>query len=308
MRHIAIVILIIFAASVFSAPVYASNLSVSVQGQQVHTNFSIYLHQNVTTLPTETTTIDASSDTNLATAFTQALRSVYPTAAPSGLTVRVDSSGGGLNLTGSMDVSGVSNRTGDIVTANMTWLPFYVTSDLKAGNLSYNDVGSHYFRSVVVHYANISATVGRPNATITGVSFFVNASAVGPPSAENYVGNFTMLDFRSLNPSLGQWIENYTLNNDTTAWRYPPSMPLNFDMKIQRKNVTTDYVATLEYSAEITVPGVGRVQGNAVLLDVGTGVKEWVMAGIVVIAIVAAVAIQLLLRSRKKKVARFQRK
>jgi hypothetical protein len=207
-----------------------------------------------------------------------------------------------------MDVSGVSNRAGDIVTANMTWLPFNVASDLRAGNFSYNQVGSHYLRRVVAYYTNASSFVGRPNATITGVSFFVNGSAVGPPTAENYVGNFTMLDFRSISPALDQWNRTYTLNNDTTTWRYPSSMRLDFDMKIQRKNITTHYVATYEYSAIITVPGVGRAQGSAVLIDVGTGVKEWVMTAIVVIAIVSAVAGQFLLSSRTKKVVRPQRR
>ena len=308
MRPIAIVILIIFLASVFSAPVYGSNLAVSVQGQQVHASFNLYLHQNVTALPNEVTTIDSASDSDLTSAFTHALQAVYPTASPTGLKVGIDSSSGGLNLTGTMDVSGVSNRTGDIVTANMTWLPFNVASNLKVGNFSYNQVGSHYFRSVVDYYANASSFVGRPNATITGVSFFVNASAVGPPAAENYAGNFTMLDFSSISPELGQWNRTYTLSNDSTTWRYPSSMPLNFDMKIQRKNVTTHYVATFEYSAMITVPGVARAQGNAVLLDVGTGIQEWVMTAIIVITVVSAIGVQFLLRSRKKKSAKFQRR
>jgi hypothetical protein len=190
----------------------------------------------------------------------------------------------------------------------MTWLPFNVASDLTAGNFNFNYIGRHYFRSVVAYYANASKFVGRPNATITGVTFFVNGSAVGPPTAENYVGNFTMLDFRSLSPSLDLWNRTYTLTNDTTTWRYPSSIRLDFDMKIERKNVTTHYIATYDYSASITVPGVGRAQGSAVLLDVGSGEKEWAMAAIVVIALVSAVAVQFLLRSRKKKVARFQRR
>jgi hypothetical protein len=79
-------------------------------------------------------------------------------------------------------------------------------------------------------------------------------------------------------------------------------------MKIQRKNVTTHYVATFEYSAMITVPGVARAQGNAVLLDVGTGIQEWVMTAIIVITVVSAIGVQFLLRSRKKKSAKFQRR
>jgi hypothetical protein len=299
--------MVVLAGS-FMAPVHASDLSVSVQGQQVQAKFNLFLHQNMTALPSETTTLDSASNANLTSAFASALHTAYPSAGLSGLTVRIDSTKDDLNLTGTMGVSGVSNRTGDIVTANMTWLPFNVASDLTAGNLSFNEVGRRYFRPVVVDYANASSEVGRPNATITGVSFLVNQSAVGSPTAENYVGNFTMLDFRSLSPSLDQWNRNYTLSNDTTAWHYPSSIRLDFDMKIQRKNVTTHYLATFSYSARITVPGVARSQGSAILLDVGTGQKEWIMAAIVVIALVSAVAVQFLLRSRKKKVAKFQRR
>ncbi|HUK51208.1 MAG TPA: hypothetical protein VLV18_09230 [Terriglobales bacterium] len=308
MRPIAIVILAVILAAAFTAPVHASNLSVSINGQQVRTNFNLYLHENITSLPVETANLDATSNSNLNSAFSNALHATYPTAAPSSLTLQVTSTKNDLNITGKMSVSGVSNRTGDIVTANMTWLPFNVASDLTAGNLSYNLVGSSYFKSIVAYYGNESKFVGRPNATIAGVSFFVNASAVNPEQAENYVGNFTTLNFAAINPSLDQWNRTYTLNNDTTTWRYPSTTTLDFDMKIQVKNVTTHYVAAYQYSAAISVPGVGRSQETAIFLDVGNGETEWVMAAVVVIAIISAVGAQFLLRSRKKKATKFQRR
>jgi hypothetical protein len=298
----------VFLASALTAPVHASNLSVAIQGTQVQTNFNLYLHQNITDLPTESTTLDSSSNPNLNSAFSKALHDTYPSAAASSVTLQIVSTKHDLNITGSMGVSGVANRTGDIVTANMTWLPFNVASDLTAGNLSYNEVGSRYFKPLVAYYGNESAFVGRPNATITGVTFFVNGSAVNPQQAQNYVGNFTTFNFGAINPSLDSWNRTYTLNNDTTTWRYPYSMTLDFDMKIQVKNVTTHYVATFSYSAIISAPGVGRSQGSAIFLDVGTGDKEWAMAAIVVIVLVSAVAVQFLLMSRKKKAAKFQRR
>lgn len=47
------------------------------------------------------------------------------------------------------------------------------------------------------------------------------------------------------------------------------------------------------------MPGLGRATGNTVLVDVGAGQKEWIMAGIVVLAIVFAVAAQLLFRAQE---------
>jgi hypothetical protein len=207
-----------------------------------------------------------------------------------------------------MDVDGVSQLNGDIVSANMTWLSFIVTSDLRAGNLSFNTVGARYFRPVVAYYANASRFVGRPNSTITGVTFFVNGTSVGSPQAENYAGNFTMLNFSPLVTDVTQWNRTYTVTNNTTTWRFSPGPVLDLDVKIERRNVTTDYVATYEYDATISVPGIGRAQGQTILVGVGTGESEWLMATIVILAVIGAVGVQLSFRNRRKRLARFQRK
>ena len=290
------------------APVSASTVTVTVQAQQVHATFALTLVQNVTALPNVTATIDSDSGSNVSATFAQALRSANPSASPSNLRIGIASTKRSLNLTCTMDVVGVSKLNGDILSVNMTWLPFYVNSDLRAQNFSFNRVGSRYFRSVVVYYANASRFVSRPNATITGVTFFVNGTSVGPSAAEDYVGNFTTLNFNSLNPDLGQWNRTYALTNNTTTWRYFPSQLLNFDMRVQRKNMTKDYVATYGYNASLSVPGLARAQGRILIADVGTGQTEWVMAAIVILAVVSAIGVQVLFRDKKKKLARFQRK
>jgi hypothetical protein len=290
------------------APAAASNVTVTVGAQQVHAKFALSLVQNVTTLPNVTTTIYPDSDPNVSTAFTQALRNATPSASPENLRLDITSTRRSLNLTCTMDILGVSQRNGDILSVNMTWLQFDVNSDVRAQNFSFNTVGNRYFRSVVAYYANASRFVSHPNATITGVTFFSNGTSIGPPAAEDYVGNFTTLRFDSLNPDLSQWNRTYTLTNNTTTWRYFPSQLLNFDMRVQRKNITSDYVATYGYNATITDPGVGRAQGRILLADVGTGQTEWVMAAIVILAVVSAVGIQVVYRSRKKKLAKPQRR
>jgi hypothetical protein len=288
-------------------PAYASNVTVTVVGQQVHAAMALSLVQNITTLPQLTTSVDAGSDANISAAFSQALKNANPSASPSNLLIGLTSEEKSLNLACTMDVVGVSQRTGDIVSTNMTWLSFNVGSDIRAQNFSFNTIGKRYFRSVVVYYGNASRFVGRPNATITGVTFYVNGTSVGAPAAEDYVGNFTTLNFASINTNVAQWNRTYTLNNDTTTWRYFPAQFLNFDMRIERKNVTTDYIATYGYNVAISVSGVGRAQENVLLTDVGTGETEWTMAAVVILAFVAAVSVQILL-SKKKRLARFQRK
>jgi len=290
------------------APTAAANVTVTVERQQVHATFALFLVQNVTALPYVTTVIDSTSDPNAFAAFTQALRNDDPSASPSNLSIVLASTQRGLNLTCTLDILGVSQRNGDILSVNMTWLPFVVHSDLRAQNFSFNTIGSRYLRSIVTHYANASRFVGLSNATVTGVTFFVNGTSIGAPAAQDYVGNFTTLNFGPLTPNLAQWNRTYTLINNTTTWRYFPSKPLDFDMRIQRRNVTTDYVATYAYNATISVPGVGRAQGRVLLVDVGSGQTEGVMAAIVILAFVSTITVQLRYRSSKKRPAKLQRK
>jgi hypothetical protein len=294
--------------SALYVPASAANITVNIQGQQVHTSISLSLVQNITALPNITTTVDSATQSNLSAAFDQGLSHVNPNAASSGLTVGITSTKGSLNLTCSMNVAGVSQRNGDIVSVNMTWLAFNVTSDLRAANLSYNTIGSRYFRPVVAYYANQSRFVGRPNATFSGVTFFVNGTSFNPTQAQEYAGNFTMIDFSALNATLDQWNRTYTLTNNTTTWRYSPPQLFNFDMRIQRKNVTADYVATYGYSAKISVSGLSRSQGHTILIDVGTGEMGWVMAAIVILAVFSAISVQVMYRNRRKRVGKFQRR
>jgi len=292
--------LAVFLLSSTYVPASASNVSITVEGQQIHATYALSLVQNVTALPNVLTSVDSTSDSNVSAMFAQALRSVNPSATPSNLSIELVATHDDLNLTCTFDVLGVSQRKGDLLNVNMTWLPFIVRSDLRAQNFSFNTIGSRYLRPVVTFYANASRFVGRPNATITGVTFFVNGTSVGPPAAQDYVGNFTTLNFGDVSPTVSQWNRTYTLTNNTTTWRDFPSKLLNFDMRIERRNVTLDYIATYGYNVTISVQGVGRTLGSVLLVDVGMGHTELMMAVIVILAIVSTVFVQLRYRSKKR--------
>ena len=289
-------------------PTSASNVTVAIEGQRIHATLMLSLLQNVTALPSVATTIDSASNSNISAAFAKGISNADPSAFPSNLSIGLNSTQRGLNLRCTFDVSGVTQRSGDIVSVNMTWLPFVVRSDLRAESLSFNTIGNRYFRSVVTRYANASRFVGLPNATITGATFFVNGTSVGPPAAQDYVGNFTTLNFSPLNPDLDQWNRTYTLNNDTTTWRYFPPKSLNFEMRIGQRNVTTVYVATYGYNATISVPGIGRSKGYIIIADAGTGHTEWAMAAIVVLAFLLTIIVQIRYSNSKKRIAKFQRR
>jgi len=309
LRAVAILVLVLFLMSTFCVPISASDVSVGVQGGQVHARYALYLRQNVTALPNMTATIDSTTRPDIYSVFGQALKNTNPEATPSDLQLDISSTKALLNLTCTMDVSGVSQRSGDILAVNMTWLPFNINSDLQAGNFSFNTIGKRYMRPILAYYANASRFVGLPNVTITGATFFVNKTSIGPQAAVNYVGNFTMLDFRSLNPTIDQWNRTYTVTNDTTSWRYSPAERLDFELQIQRGNAThTAYTASYGYNATVSVSGVGRVKGDTLLVGVGTGKTEWTMAAIVVLVVLCAVGVQILFRNRKKKITKFQRR
>jgi hypothetical protein len=283
------------------------SVTVNKKNGEVRAMLSLSLQQNITRLPNQTNILNLANDGQLASAFTDALRKVNSTAAPSNLAVDIASKGTSLSITVGMTLAGLSERRGDILKVDMGWKALNVTADLRAGNLSYNTIGVRYFRPIAVFYSNASRFVGRPNATTTGVSFFVNGTSVGPPTAENYAGNFTIFDFTALNTLLESWERTYSLSNDTTTWRYHPPQRLNFAITIQRQNRTTEFFATYGYDAEITVSGIARAHGNTLMVDAGTGQEEWIMAGIVAITIVLAIVTQLLFRAKKKKYAKFSR-
>jgi hypothetical protein len=206
-----------------------------------------------------------------------------------------------------MAVTGVTEKKGDILAANVTWKAMKVAGDLRAGNLSYNEVGTRYLRPVLAFYENASKFETNPNSTIKAVNFFINQTSVPGSLEANEVGNVTMLDFSSLSQPLDQWARTYTLANNTTSWRYTPLPLMVASVGIQELNKTYTFVASYAYSALVTASGMVRAQGNILQADVGNGLKEWIMAGIVVVLVVLAFAVQILFR-RKRKVVRLGRR
>jgi hypothetical protein len=301
---VAIIILLLIAVSMLVVPATASNVAITVENQQVKAEYILSLQQNVTKIPDLTTSVSMASDEKLSSAFANALKVNNQTATPSNLTVNVESKGGWLNLTTSMTVTGVTVRRGDVLAVDMAWKAFNVSTNLQAGNLSYNTVGKTYLLPVTSFYANASRSLGHPNATFTGISFFVNSTAVSSQTAENYVGNFTVFDFRALQPSIDGWPRTYSVTNDTTAWRFARTSLLDFSIAAQHANQTTRLFAKYGYDAEVSVSGLARTQGNTVLVDVGTGRRELAMAGIVAITVIVAIAAQFMYRAKKKKFVR----
>jgi len=307
LRPVAAVILILIAASVFAAPASAADVTITFDKQQVQAKMILSVHQNMTRFPNQATSLDASSDANVSSAINEALRSADPSASFSALSMKVKSNATWLNLTVAMNLAGVSERRGDVADINMTWKGFNTTADLRVGNLSYNTVGSRYFRPVVDFYQNASKFENSPNATIKAVTFFVNGTSVAGANVANQVGNFTLLDFRSLDLPLDQWNRTYNLANNTTTWRYAPPTILNASIRVQELNETFTLFSYYAYGALITVQGLASAHGNLLRADVGTGQQEWIMTGVVLLAVVAVVIVQVSFR-RKRKALRLGRR
>jgi len=259
------------------------------------------VHQNMTDLPNQTSTLTATPDSDIYSSFTDAVRKLDPSTRISDLTLRVNSTRAWLNLTAAMNVTGVTHTSGDLSVVNMTWRAFNMSADLQTGNLSYNAIGKKYLRPVVDFYVNASMYEADPNATIKAVTFFVNGTqSVAGADAANHVGNTTVFDFRSLGVPLERWTRTYSVSNNTTTWRFAPGSVLAAFVRAQKLNQTFEIFSDYSYSAEISVLGLARASGNSLLIDLGTGEKEWIMSGVVVLAIVLAMAAQILFRMKRK--------
>jgi hypothetical protein len=307
LRPVAAVILILIVASVCAAPASAADVTITFDKQQVQAKMILSVHQNMTRFPNQATSLDASSGANVSSAINEALRGADPSASFSALSVKVKSNATWLNLTVAMSLAGVSERRGDVADVNMTWKAFNTTADLRVGSLSYNTVGSRYFRPVVDFYQNASKFENSPNATIKAVTFFVNGTSVAGANVANQVGNFTLLDFRSLDLPLDQWNRTYNLVNNTTTWRYAPPTILNASIRAQELNETFTLFSYYAYGALITVQGLASAHGNLLRADVGTGQQEWIMTALVLLAVVAVVVVQVSFR-RKRKALRLGRR
>ena len=303
MRYKAALIFIMILGSIFVVPVRASQVNMTVRNGTIGSEMMLSFHQNMTQLPNQMTTLNGATDSALMQSFTNALRSADPTATVSQVNVTISSSAYWMNVTASLDVSGVTVQNGDIMNTTTTWKSYYINTDLRAGNSSFNTVGSRYLRPVYDYYVNATRYVGKPNSTIYGVTFFSNnQTSISGDQAANQAGNLTLFDFRPLNVSLNQWNYTYNLQNDTTTWRYAPAPIISSSIKVTKGlNNTSIIFADYGYSAEVVTAGLARSQGDRVLVDVGSGTRELIMAGIVIVAIVVAVWIQLLYRARRKR-------
>jgi hypothetical protein len=82
---------------------------------------------------------------------------------------------------------------------------------------------------------------------------------------------------------------------------------LNASLRVQTLNKTFTIFATCAYSAEITATGLVQTQGEVLLVDIGSGFDEWIMLGLVVLALVLATVAQIMY-SRKKKTVKLGRR
>jgi hypothetical protein len=298
-----VLILLLILGSIIIVPVHASEIAITVRNGSVQSRMMLSFHQNVTKFPTETSTLDGTADSALLSSFTDALRKAEPSATASHLTLAIVSKPDWLNITASVAVSGITSQSGDITNTTTSWKSFFVGADLRSGNLSFNRVGKRYLRPVYDYYVNATAYLGKPNATINGITFLSNGTSIGGDQAANEAGNLTLFDFRPLNLSLSQWEYKYNLENDTTTWRYSPVPIITSSIKVTRElNITSTLFADYSYSAEIAVNGLARSHGDGVIVDVGSGTREMVMVGIVILTIIIAIWMQLIYRAKRKRV------
>ena len=307
MRFAAFILLLVIVVSLPIAPAWAPDITLTFDANHVQVKMALSVHQNMTELPDRVGSLNETESQNATAAITDALQKISPGAVLSGVNIDVNSNKTWLNLTLTMDVAGISQPRGDVMLVNTTWRAFNVSADLRTANISYNTFGIRYLRPVIDFYLNASRFETSPNATIKAVTFFEGNQSVAGEEAANHAGNMTIFDFRSLDLPLDRWTRTYSLDNNTTTWRYTPAPALVTSVRAERLNQSYQIFSNYAFSAEAIVPGLARAEGNTMFVDVGTGQKELIMTSIVLAAIVLAVVSQLYFRSRRR-AARMKRR
>jgi len=302
MRYKALLIFVIVITSILTVPVHATVTIEPLRSGTIQTKIALSYYQNLTKFPTQTRTVDDTTDPSLKSTFAKSLKDAQTASQLTQVNVQVRSSDYWLNVTASLDIANVTTIRGDLLNASTTWKAFHVDADLRAGDFSYNTVGGRYLRPVYDYYINASRFVSRPNATITGVTFLSNQTSLGGNPAANLAGNLTLLDLRPLNVPLDQWGYRYNLENHTTTWRYSPLPLILASIKVSNPSGrTVTLISNFSYDATIIVTGFGRAKGNNVLVDIGSGQREVVMLIVVILSVAVAIWAQILYRRRRKK-------
>lgn len=247
----------------------AASIDVQLGEHSVDVRVESRLFQNMTEL-SETRIEVSGQDLELAqAAFQEALRVNKPDLSISSLSIDIVSNQIWLNVTAKFTLNGALDSGKDTSKADLGWLPFKVTSDLKVNNLSYNLVGSEYLRPYVEKLPNQ-----------TGIKYFSPIfTPITAQMAANTAGNVTIFDLQAVKESVSSWPRTFDLNAQTTVWNRIDTKSLDLRILMETVNVSRTVYSYVNTSARVLVKGHALAFGNTVVVEKPSGGQEKIMIG-----------------------------
>jgi hypothetical protein len=275
---------------------YASGSSLEVEIDDGETKVLIesILYQNITKFSEIDTNI-LGSELNMAkSAFEDALNvQARKPLKISSLSIYVKSNDSWLNVSTTFELDGVSSVENDVISTDLSWIPFKVISDLKVGDLSYNLVGEEYLRPAIYELANQSAP-GHELANQSNVNFFSPFyTPITTLMAMNIAGNVSTFDLGQISTNLTSWKKYFDENSFTTSWNLPSRTTLDLRVQITSENASdsalaqtaaTFYSYTDTY-ATVTIPGHGVIVEDSVIYENSSGRYSIIMLTAIIVLI-----------------------
>jgi hypothetical protein len=262
-------LLLAFACSQALGQVKAAGIEIEVREHDLAVTIDSSLFQNMTKLPEGKTVLSGSDLNEAKLAFQEALRLKTPTLDISSLSIAVSSNAVWLNVSAQFTIDGASKVERDAMWTDLNWLPYRVSSDLKAGNLTFNLVGSKYLQPIVQSLYNK-----------TGVKFFSPAfTPIIPQIAVSTAGNFSTFDFHSIVENVSSWSKSFDINSKRTLWERPSKKTLDLRIQIETENVSKTLYAFSNTYARVSTEGHSAAFGDTIVVEKSNGTWEVMMLG-----------------------------
>ena len=275
------ILLVLLVIGNTSNCVSGSSIEVDIDDGEVKVMIESKLYQNMTKFP-ETDTDISGSELNMAkSAFEDALK--IQTEKPlkiSSLSIYVKSNDSWLNVSTIFELDDVSSSENEVISTDLSWIPFKVISDLKVGDQSYNLVGEKYLRPAIYELANQS-----------NVNFFSPFyTPITTSMAMNIAGNVSTFDLGQISTNFTSWNKYFDENSFTTSWNFPTRTILDLRVQITSENVSDVRTGVALYSytdsyATVSIPGHGVIVDHSVIYEDSSSRYSIIMFTVIIVLI-----------------------
>lgn len=272
---------------------YASGSSIEVEIDDGEAKVLIesILYQNITKFPEIDTNISGSELNIAKSAFEDALNvQARKPLKISSLSIYVKSNDSWLNVSATFELDGISSVENDVISTDLSWIPFKVISDLKVGNLSYNLVGEEYLRPAIYEIANQSAP-GHELANQSNVNFFSPFyTPITTSMAMNIAGNVSTFDLDQFSTNFTSWSKYFDEKSFTTSWNLPTRTILDLRVQITSENASdlrtgAEFYSYTDAYATVSIPGQGVIVDHSVIYENSSNRYSIIMLTSVVVLI-----------------------